>query len=383
VSAPQRRFAPQLEPEYQAARFAEYRQFSIAVAIAGAALVLGLWLRDLTDDPVGARTTVPLRLVMASGVALYAASMWLQVRRSLRLAAGYIALIVIEFSVLAIWSRLASGYTGGFPGYLYIFIVAPLVLLPFSFRESAAALLLVGVVPNVQVLLGMAPGFPTAAFNALVWPACGTALFAQRQFDQLFRRVFLVQRELSNLARHDPLTGLANRRDFMARAEAQCAAARRYGRPLSVLMIDLDHFKAVNDRYGHAAGDDVLRFIAAVFSLKVRSTDVCARVGGEEFAVVLAETGLEGGLQMADRIRQAVASSPVVSERVAHPLRVTVSVGVTASATGATSLGALLRDADEALYRAKAEGRNCVRAIAAPQPRKAALGPRMTQAASA
>ena len=382
MSAPERRFPPQLEPDYQAARFAEYRQFSIAVAIAGAALVLGLWLRDFTDDPAGARTTVPLRLVMASGVALYAASMWLRVRRSLRLAAGYVALIVIEFSVLAIWSRLASGYAGGFPGYLYIFIVAPLVLLPFSFRESASALLLVGVVPNLQVLLGMAPGFPTAAFNALVWPACGMALFAQRQFDQLFRRVFLVQRELSTLARHDPLTGLANRRDFMVRAEAQCAAARRYGRPLSVLMIDLDHFKAVNDRYGHAAGDDVLRFIAAVFSLEVRSTDVCARVGGEEFAVVLAETGLEGGLQMAERIRQAVAASPVISERVPHPLRVTISVGVAASAKGATSLDALLRDADQALYRAKAEGRNCVRAISTPQPHAAASGQLMAQASA-
>jgi hypothetical protein len=96
--------------------------------------------------------------------------------------------------VLEIWARLAGGYRAGLPGYMYIYLVTPLVLLPFSLRESMRVLLIVPVVPNLQAALGMAPGFPLLAFNALIWPACGIVIFAQRQFDQLFRALFLSQR---------------------------------------------------------------------------------------------------------------------------------------------------------------------------------------------
>ena len=349
-----------LEAQYQAARYAEYRRFAMAVGIAGVLLSLGLWLRDYTDDPAGARHTMALRLVMGAGVGLYVLAMWLPVRRALKLASGYVSILVIEFSVLAIWSRLASGYAGGFPGYMYIYLVTPLVLLPFSFRESVSVLALIGVVPNVQVALGMAPGFPSAAFNALVWPACAVAIFAQRQFDRLFRRVFLVQRELAELAHHDPLTGLANRREFMERAEAAWAAARRYRRPLSVLMIDIDYFKEVNDRHGHAAGDDVLRYLAALLPLQARSGDLCGRLGGEEFAVLLAETDGEGAAAMAERLRAAVAAAAIPTEHARAPLQVTISVGA-ASGAACASFAELLREADHALYEAKREGRNCVR----------------------
>jgi diguanylate cyclase (GGDEF)-like protein len=364
------------EARYQAARFAEYRPFAMAVGIAGVALTLGLWLRDYTDDPLGARTTLPLRAVMASGVALYVLALWLPVRRGLQIASGYVAVLVIEFSVLAIWSRLASGYLGGFPGYMYLYLVTPLVLLPFSFRLSVWVLVLVGVVPNLQVALGMAPGFPSGAFNALVWPACGVAVFAQRQFDLLFRRVFAAQRELAELARRDPLTGLANRRDFVERAEALCASARRYGRAVSVLMVDIDNFKAVNDGFGHAAGDDVLRFLAALLALETRAADVCARIGGEEFAFVLDETGPEAARQAAERIRAIVQAAEVPTEHAARTLRVTVSIGI-ACATRDAALDALLREADAALYQAKKAGRNCIRAArrerlaAVPQPANA------------
>jgi diguanylate cyclase (GGDEF)-like protein len=344
---------------YRDARFAEYRPFAIAVGIAAIALALGLWLRDLTGDPEGAARTLALRLVMAGGIAIYVVGLWLPVRRALRFVAGCVAILVIEFSVLAIWSRLAGGYAAGLPGYLYIYMVVPLVMLPFSFRETAGVLLLIGAIPNLQVLLGMAPGFPSLAFNALVWPACALALFAQHEFDRLFRRVFESQRELAEMARRDPLTGLGNRREFMERGAAACDTARRYKRELCVLMIDVDHFKAVNDRHGHAAGDDVLRHLAVTLQLALRGTDVCARMGGEEFAVLLPETGMEAGREVAERIRRAVAAARVPSEHAPVPLQVTVSIGV-APFSAQRPLEAILARADRELYGAKRAGRNRV-----------------------
>jgi diguanylate cyclase (GGDEF)-like protein len=349
----------ELEREYQAARFAEYSGVSRNLAIAGAVLVLGLWLRDYADDPLGAYTTLGWRLLMASGVALYAVSLASRVRRPLKLVAGYVAILVIEFVVLEIWARLSGGYRAGFPGYMYIYLITPLVLLPFSMRESLGVLLIIPLVPNIQAALGMAPGFPLLAFNALIWPACGIAVFASRQFDQLFRALFVSQRQLSELAIRDPLTGLGNRRYFMERAEAACGLAQRHRRELCVLMLDIDHFKAVNDRHGHAAGDDVLKLVAARLALALRDADIRGRIGGEEFAVVLPEAGLAQAMQTAERLRQTVAETVVSTDHAPEPLRVTVSVGV-AALSGSESLDELLARADGSLYEAKRAGRNRV-----------------------
>ena len=347
----------ELERQYQAARFAEYSDVSRNVAVAGALLTLGLWLRDYADDPFGARATLAWRLLMASGVALYAFSLMVSARRWIKLAAGYVAVLTVEFVVLEIWTRLSGGYRAGFPGYMYIYLIAPMVLLPFSLRESLGVLLMVPLVPNAQVALGMAPGFPLLAFNALIWPACGIAVFAQREFDQLFRKLFLSQRQLSELATRDALTGLGNRRDFMARAEAACGLARRHRRELCVLMLDIDHFKAVNDRHGHAAGDDVLRLVSETFALALRNADICGRIGGEEFAAVLPETGPKQAMQTAERVRQAIADKALPTVHAPEPLRVTVSVGV-AALSHSESLDELLARADKNLYEAKRTGRN-------------------------
>ena len=352
-------FSLELEREYQAARFAEYAALSRNVAIAGALLTLGLWLRDYADDPIGAHTTLAWRLLMASSVALYAFSLAVDVRRRLKLVAGYVAVLVIEFVVLEIWARLSGGYRAGFPGYMYIYLLTPLVLLPFSLRESVWVLLMVPVVPNLQVVLGIAPGFPLLAFNALMWPACVIVIFAQRQFDQLLRELFTSRRQLAELATRDPLTGLGNRRYFMERAEALCGLARRHHRDLCALVFDIDHFKAINDRHGHAAGDDVLKLVGATLARGLRSGDICGRTGGEEFAAVLPETSLAQAMQTAERLRRTIAEMPVPSSHVSEPLRVTLSVGV-AAFSASESLDEMLARADKNLYEAKRTGRNRV-----------------------
>jgi two-component system cell cycle response regulator len=164
---------------------------------------------------------------------------------------------------------------------------------------------------------------------------------------------------LEVLALTDALTQTLNRRALMDRLESELDRARRYSLTLSLLMVDLDHFKAVNDNFGHLAGDEALRGVARVLQREARSVDVVARYGGEEFVVILPETGEEGAVKVAERIRARVEEQP--SEGITAMPSVTVSVGVaTVLSTRIQAPEELIALADEALYRAKARGRNCV-----------------------
>ena len=159
-------------------------------------------------------------------------------------------------------------------------------------------------------------------------------------------------------AMEDPLTGLANRRGFFAGAEGMIEEGRRTGRPGAVLVMDVDFFKVVNDTYGHHAGDRVLQAFAALLRTQMRSNDLVARIGGEEFAAALPGTNMAEALEVAERIRKA-------TERLRVPISgksvtVTVSIGV-ASSLGMETLDAVLSSADIALYRGKRAGRNLVR----------------------
>ena len=167
---------------------------------------------------------------------------------------------------------------------------------------------------------------------------------------------------LEQLAQTDPLTQLLNRRALTERINAEMERALRYDSSLSLLMVDLDHFKRINDTYGHLVGDDVLRDFAKLLTATIRTTDVVARYGGEEFLVLLPEADEAGAEHFAERIRAAVEKQEF-GARVGHPaLKLTASIGVaTFPAARIESLEDLLARADAALYRAKADGRNRVR----------------------
>lgn len=166
------------------------------------------------------------------------------------------------------------------------------------------------------------------------------------------------QKRAEALAHSDELTGLNNRRAYFALGEHIVRQARRYAYPLAVIMFDADCFKQINDRFGHAAGDEVLRQIGAISSALVREADVLARIGGEEFAICLSGTNEHEAAEMAERLREAVQGLYVAygDQRIS----LTCSFGVAASATGNASLDELLNRADKALYRAKSDGRNRV-----------------------
>lgn len=168
-------------------------------------------------------------------------------------------------------------------------------------------------------------------------------------------------RRLEMLAQTDPLTRTLNRRALSERLGAEMERVRRYNTTMSLLLIDLDHFKQINDTHGHLAGDDVLTEVAALLQRVVRAVDVVARYGGEEFVVMLPETGAPGAEAFAERLRELFESHPFAASR-GQPIRLTTSIGVSSfPGFGVESVEDLLANADQALYRAKTEGRNRVR----------------------
>lgn len=162
--------------------------------------------------------------------------------------------------------------------------------------------------------------------------------------------------QLEKLASTDGLTGLVNRRHFIALAERELARFRRHSHPVSMLLLDIDDFKAINDRFGHDVGDQMIVHIALLCDEKRRESDVVARVGGEEFAVLLPDTGLEGACLVGERLRQLVSDRPLKTAGITVP--VTVSIGVAEFNPAMTGVSDLMKLADRMLYRAKRAGRN-------------------------
>jgi len=165
--------------------------------------------------------------------------------------------------------------------------------------------------------------------------------------------------ELKRQAHLDYLTGLPNRRSFMEQGEVELSRTQRYGTTLSILMLDIDHFKQINDVYGHQAGDLVLKTLALIFQEVLRSVDIIGRMGGEEFAVILPETDIDQATEVAERLREVISEGEV-SLPVGLRINYTVSIGVTTLIDKNSNIEMLLYEADKALYRAKQTGRNKV-----------------------
>lgn len=174
----------------------------------------------------------------------------------------------------------------------------------------------------------------------------------------LFEAISQHYRELEYCARFDPLTGVANRRYFVEMAEAEMARSLRYGKPLSILMMDVDHFKGVNDVHGHSAGDIVLQVLCETCKIILREIDIVGRWGGEEFAILLPDTSPEIAPQVAERLRSGIESTGV---SLGHDLlHFSVSIGCASCNATNNNMDSILNLADKALYDAKRNGRNRV-----------------------
>jgi diguanylate cyclase (GGDEF)-like protein len=168
--------------------------------------------------------------------------------------------------------------------------------------------------------------------------------------------------KLENLTSTDPLTGALNRRHFWRTADNELHRHHRYFRELAIMVMDIDHFKRINDTFGHPAGDKVLRELVESCVKNLRKSDIFGRIGGEEFAVLLVETQAEASLEVADRLRQQLAAKQIIVDG-GIPINFTVSIGVTHARREDESLDDLIKRADAALDQAKSKGRNRIECL--------------------
>lgn len=237
------------------------------------------------------------------------------------------------------------------------------LLLRAPFGVTLAGLVLVSVATSVGVMfalnalmgIGFGPTFKRSLTIAIVAPTLVSGPIGGL-IVRLLREVETARQVAQRLAWYDPLTDVVNRRRFVDLLEAAIATARGDGRPLSAVLLDLDDFKRVNDLYGHAAGDALLRAVAQALVGCVRDDDIVARRGGEEFAILLPNADAEGAVQVMQRVRAAVAAVRLVDH--GAELGCTASIGV--ATLGRDGFDALLMRADRAMYRAKREGKNRV-----------------------
>ena len=197
------------------------------------------------------------------------------------------------------------------------------------------------------------------ALSVLLWRKFTTISLQQTQLEKAHAELQSKQKELERLTRQDGLTGLFNRNTFVELSRSELKRAQRQGSATTILLLDLDHFKRVNDTWGHPAGDAVLRHVATLASTTVRSTDLVGRLGGEEFIVLLPNTSAEAGRKLAEKLRLRLESAPVPWEKAT--IAVTASFGL-ASTTPEEKrdFETLYTEADKALYLAKQRGRNRV-----------------------
>lgn len=193
--------------------------------------------------------------------------------------------------------------------------------------------------------------FPLFDANGAVRGTAGIAIEISEQKQ--------LEEALTVLANTDALTGLANRRCFLQNLAREFERSRRHARPFAVIGFDMDHFKTVNDCHGHAGGDIVLKDIAVLVLQTLRGTDLAGRLGGEEFAIFMPETGSVAAAEVSERLRRMVADR-IMHSPGGEPIQVTISIGVTCMRAEDKHPDEMLARADAALYKAKSEGRNCV-----------------------
>lgn len=251
-------------------------------------------------------------------------------------------------------------YTAGMD-YLLLFSIYLLIPNQLLFRIIPATLFtLLNLIAHFKLLSG--PIFTIIAVSFVmsnvlgIWASIRFYSHRRQQYESQLHG-FEIRKDLIKNALVDQLTGISNRRHFFLAAEAEFERYRRYKRSFSLLMLDLDHFKHVNDQFGHPIGDKVLKDIAAIINHCKRDTDVFGRIGGEEFALLLPETSLSGATDIAVRLRRACHSIALPNS---SSQRITVSIGVTQSRSCDATFDEILSRADETLYRAKNNGRDRV-----------------------
>ncbi len=345
--------------DYLQKRMDDFRSISAFMFFVGAPFTAGLWEWDHFTDPVGAANTLGLRLLFLPvflGIGLA-----FKFVRDYRLM-SYIAVggvVITEVLLVEIFGRLDKGMLLGIGGYMFYCMVPMVGFLGLSLRFTVPYSLTCAALPHVIATLGFAPDFPHLQYAVLIWPATVMTLVGYFATTMNYRRRYESERQLQRASDSDPMTGVANRRAFMPLLDQEAARFASSGRSFSLVMLDIDHFKSVNDTHGHRTGDRVICKLAELCREVVQQPDTVARLGGEEFAILLPNTDLVTATSLAERLRKLIEELTLTSEDGVE-FRFTVSMGVAGYDGEGASVERLMSAADRGLYQAKHSGRNRV-----------------------
>jgi diguanylate cyclase (GGDEF)-like protein len=351
-------------PRPAADRDAEFREGRVASLISVnldtfwsiAILLAAFALWDLFVDPAHWRAALVVRITGAIAVILTGVLQKLPGRAAWLPLMAKLRLIIAVIVSLTAASMLDTGFGFGIAGLIVIILTGPYIAI--DARDLAKTNLAVLVTVAIVITIVSPTPFDTAGTVVFVLLAIAVSTLLGRVLEASNRRAFALELELHRDARTDTLTGLDNRRAMRERGYVELKRAKRASETVSLLLADLDHFKGINDRHGHAAGDAALVQTARVLRSALRESDAIGRWGGEEFIAVLPGTGADGAREVAERMRNAMAATALDCGD-----RTTISLGVATMSAIDDPLSAwdeLVREADQNLYRAKREGRNRV-----------------------
>lgn len=348
----------EFDDRFYKTRFEHHRNYISNMWMLGVFIVGGLWEWDWVVDSVHAPNTIWLRVAMALG-ALSLAIFYRHASRRAAVIEASFSLVLLNVLFYATLTQLQNGMVYGIGGFMFTHMAGLVVLRGFSFWHIVFIHIAATLAPHAMGLAFPATGFQHAHYAALVWPATFMAVIAHYGLFKEYVVAYSLKDQLHHLAEVDSLTGAFNRRAFNERALATFAMAIRHKRPMSVMMLDLDHFKTINDTHGHTTGDRLLIQVARTIQNQLRKADILCRWGGEEFLVVMPEADSLAVQHKAEQLCQSVARE-LVDGGDGQKVQVTVSIGVAHLRDSTDELKDIIQRADSMMYRAKNTGRNRV-----------------------
>ena len=366
------------DTDYIAAKGADFVAFTRIVLLITASFILASIAWDYAVDPVNAAHTNGLRVGQCLALLVWSAASWRHPQARAARLCMFLVPLILEGLYMQVMIVLDRGMIYGLGGFLYFFIFIPLLTVSQPAVLWLAVLTLITVFPIVMQPFGLSAGLDWPIYNAFMWLGFVPVVLIMLLFEYLYWNVYCYRRQVEIQAVTDGLTQIANRRFFITEAIRALELHQRHERTASLLFIDIDRFKPINDEYGHRVGDAALKHVVATLSPQLRASDLIGRYGGEEFVVFLPETGLHAAAQIGERMRAAIEARPYHvdstdndSERTpTDALDMTISIGVaTHSATlrERPDIESLINAADFALYEAKRRGRNRVVSYTGPE----------------
>jgi diguanylate cyclase (GGDEF)-like protein len=344
-------------PDYLARRFHEHLFSSGILFIIMTFVGAGFWFWDYVVDPANAEHTLKLRLSFLLCAITTPIIFYFKKKYVFVVCFLFFVTIGCQTLLIKVLDQLDSGYIYGTAGFLYATFFAPLFLRPLSLRLNYLLTITIVLYPQLYGLVFKTNGFDQLFYILYIWPGAFIAFFTETFFAITDIKQYYTELSLEKAANTDALTGVCNRRHFMNLLSDEIARGDRYNHKMCLLMLDIDHFKNINDDFGHPTGDLTLQHFAGLCRQSARKTDTIARIGGEEFAILLPETGTKGSYMIAERIRSTIEQSLFESTE-GNNFNITVSIGL--AERNSTTIGEedIINLADNALYEAKTSGRN-------------------------